>query len=101
MDYGSFACRSCGGPLRYGCAGMSCSTGIVPNRADTPAGLRPGIDCDGRPRLVPRAPRPRVVEVFRCSCGCGREEKRRPGEPYPDRLCLAGGILIYHRTLTR
>jgi hypothetical protein len=104
MDLGIYACLTCGSPLRFthagrnGLPGLRCIVGIVPR--ETPVGLRPGVDCDGRKAIVPRPARPRLVEVFRCS-GCRREEKVRLGAQLPMRWCECGGMLVFDRAQTR
>jgi hypothetical protein len=81
-------------------SGLRCVLGIVPNVRDAPAGTRPGVDCDGRKRVVPSGPRPKSVEVFACS-GCRRRVQVGPEDEMPTRECGCGGWLVFVKSQSR
>jgi hypothetical protein len=102
-DSSLWSCRGCGSRLLLDLAiGLACPFGRRV-RVPTP-GFRTMVDCDGTKLDQPIRTRARNVEVFECSCGCGRRVKVRQGETMPEddeRVCERGGLLVYARTQSR
>lgn len=101
-DLGRYACFSCGHPLRYGLSGFRCHHGVVPPRADTPVGLRRGIDCLGEGVVMIRGPKPKPIELFQCS-GCKVKTKwdTRIPDQKPEQYCACGGMLVFIKAQSR